>query len=320
MVSESAPPTSAKNRTESKQRVLLVTGVLGAGKTTALHVLEDLGWEVIDNFPLRMLERLIDAPDPNAHDHAPLAIGFDSRTRGFNPHTTVELVARLTLRDDIELTTLYLDCSGEELQRRYNETRRRHPLASDMPASSGISAEREVMEPLRRWADMVINTTTFSVHELQQAMREQFAPQSGPMMTVTVTSFGFSRGMPPVADFVFDMRFLQNPYWDPQLRPLTGKDEAVADFIRADPAFDEAFARIRDLLLTVLPRFKLNGKGYVHIAFGCTGGRHRSVFMVEQMGAVLRDAGFSPTLLHRNLNSRAADLIEGQAPATRPPR
>lgn len=296
------------------QRVLLVTGVLGAGKTTALRVLEDLGWEVIDNFPLRMLERLIDAPDPDEHDPAPLAIGFDSRTRGFNPDMTVDLVTRLSQRGDIELTTLYLDCSGEELQRRYNETRRRHPLATDMPAASGISAERDVMEPLRRWADMVINTTHFSANELQQAMREQFAPQTGPAMTVTITSFGFSRGMPPVADYVFDMRFLRNPYWDPPLRSLTGKDDGVADFIREDPAFTEAFARIRDLLLTVLPRFKLSGKGYVHIAFGCTGGRHRSVFMVEQMGAALREAGFSPTMLHRNLNSRAADLVEGQAP------
>ena len=297
-----------------RQRVLLVTGVLGAGKTTALRVLEDLGWEVIDNFPIRMLERLIDAPDPDELEHAPLAIGFDSRTRGFNPHTMNELSTRLGLRDDIELTTLYLDCSSEELQRRYNETRRRHPLAADMPAASGIAAEREVMESLRRRSDMVINTTAFSANELQQAMREQFAPQAGPLMTVTVTSFGFSRGMPPVADFVFDMRFLNNPYWDPQLRPLTGKDGAVADFIRGDPAFMDSFVRIRDLLLTVLPRFKLAGKGYVHIAFGCTGGRHRSVFMVEQIGAALRSAGFSPTLLHRNLNSRAADLIEGAAP------
>ena len=310
MAIESPPPTAVPGR----QRVLLLTGVLGAGKTTALRVLEDLGWEVIDNFPLRMLERLIDAPDLDEHEPAPLAIGFDSRTRGFNPDRTVELVTRLSLRDDIELTTLYLDCSGEELQRRYNETRRRHPLASDMPALSGIMAEREVMESLRRWADMVINTTAFSVNELQQAMREQFAPRSGPVMTVTVTSFGFSRGMPPVADFVFDMRFLQNPYWDPQLRGQTGQDEAVAAFIRDDPAFEEAFARISDLLLTVLPRFKLTGKGYVHVAFGCTGGRHRSVFMVERIGAALRDAGFSPTLLHRNLNSRAADLVEGQPP------
>lgn len=308
------PDSTQKSPVPIRQRVLLVTGVLGAGKTTALRVLEDLGWEVMDNFPIRMLERLIDPADVDDNEHAPLAIGFDARTRGFNPHRIMELVTRLSLRDDIELTTLYLDCSGEELQRRYNETRRRHPLAADMPASSGIAAEREVMESLRRWADMVMNTTAFSVHELQQAMREQFAPKSGPMMTVTVTSFGFSRGMPPVADFVFDMRFLNNPYWDPQLRLLTGKDGAVADFIRSDVAFAEAFARIRDLLLTVLPRFKLNGKAYVHIAFGCTGGRHRSVFMVEQMGAALRDAGFSPTLLHRNLNSRATNLVEGLVP------
>ncbi len=313
MAVESAPPSAPAPADRNQQRLLLVTGVLGAGKTTALRVLEDLGWEVIDNFPIRMLERLLDTPDLAEGEHAPLAIGFDSRTRGFNPNAVVEVVKRLTRRDDIEVTTLYLDCGGEELQRRYNETRRRHPLAADMPASSGISAEREIMESLRRWADMVINTTAFSANELQQAIREQFAPQSGPVMTVTVTSFGFSRGMPPVADFVFDMRFLDNPYWDQQLRPMTGKDEQVAEFIRRDPAFEAVFARISDLLLTVLPRFKVNGKGYVHIAFGCTGGRHRSVFMVEQIGAVLRDAGFSPTLLHRNLSSRAANLVEGMA-------
>lgn len=304
----------------SRQRVLLVTGVLGAGKTTALRVLEDLGWEAIDNFPIRLLERLIDTTEQAALAVAqgaiqsPLAIGFDSRTRDFNPHAVIALVKRLTERPDLEISTLFLDCSSEELQRRYNETRRRHPLAPGMPASSGIALERDTMEPLRRWADIVINTTAFSSSDLQQRMREQFAPASGPAMTVTVTSFGFSRGMPPVADFVFDMRFLDNPHWDTVLRPQTGQDEPVGDFIRRDPSFDEAFARIRDLLLLVLPRFKAQGKGYVHIAFGCTGGRHRSVFMAEQIGAALREAGFSPTMLHRNLGSRAADLIEGHSP------
>ena len=291
--------------------------VSGAGKTTVLHVLEDLGWEAIDNFPIRLLERLIDSTDtaPLAEAggdiHAPLAIGFDSRTRGFNPHTVIELVKRLSSRDDLEITTMFLDCSGEELQRRYNETRRRHPLAADMPASSGIALERDTMEPLRRWADMVVNTSAFSANELQQKIREQFAPETGPQMTVTVTSFGFSRGMPPVADFVFDMRFLDNPHWDPDLRPQTGRDPPVAAFIRRDPACTAAFNRIRDLLLLVLPRFKAQGKSYVHIAFGCTGGRHRSVFMAEAIGTALREAGFSPTMLHRNLGSRAADLVEG---------
>jgi UPF0042 nucleotide-binding protein len=291
---------------------MLVTGVLGAGKTTALRVLEDLGWEAIDNFPIRLLEGLIDNPDLGAHG-APLAVGFDSRTRGFNPHTVIQLIKKLSERADLELTTLYLDCDGEELVRRYNETRRRHPLASDMPAAAGIAAERELMEPLRRWADLVINTTQFATNQLQQAMREQFAPATGVDLTVTVSSFGFSRGMPPVADFVFDMRFLDNPHWDKQLRPMTGRDAPVADFIRRDPAYDEAFARIRDLLLMLIPRFRAAGKAYVHIAFGCTGGRHRSVFMAEQIGAALRASGFSPTMLHRNLGSRAADLVEGGA-------
>ena len=307
MTSES-PATDAPSR----QRVLLVTGLLGAGKSTVLNVLEDLGWETIDNFPIRLLEGLIDgAGHTKGASRAPLAIGCDSRTRGFDPRAVIELVKRLTQRSDIELTTLFLDCSGQELERRYNETRRRHPLAGDMPAASGIASERELLEPLRRWADMVISTTDFTSNQLQQSIREQFAPEAGPEMTVTLMSFGFARGMPPVADLVFDMRFLANPHWDPNLKPLTGQDAAVGDYIRQDPAFDEAFARIRDLLLLLLPRYKAQGKAYATIAFGCTGGRHRSVFVAEQMGAALREAGFSPTMLHRNLGSRAADLVEG---------
>ncbi len=295
--------------TGERQRILLVTGLLGAGKTTALKALEDLGWEVIDNFPIRLLGRLIDTPQ--GEERAPLAIGFDSRTRGFDPHQVTERVKKLVERDDLELTTLFLDCAGQELERRYNETRRRHPLAQDRPLATGIAAERELMEPLRRWADMVISTTDFSTNDLQQAIRERFAGASDSAMSVTVTSFGFARGMPPVADLVFDMRFLDNPHWDPQLRPLTGQDEPVAARIRLDPGFADAFERIRDLILSLLPRYAAAGKLYVTIAFGCTGGRHRSVFTAEEIVKALRAEGFSPTLLHRNLGSRAADLVEG---------
>ena len=300
----------------ARQRILLVTGLLGAGKSTALKVLEDLGWETIDNFPIRLLGRLIYSPTSTAAPdiRSPLAIGFDSRTRGFNPHEIIERVKKLTLRDDLELTTLFLDCAGAELERRYNETRRRHPLAQDMPVSAGIAAERELMEPLRRWADMVISTTQLTSNDLAQVIREQFLPQSGRSMTVTISSFGFARGMPQVADLVFDMRFLDNPHWDPLLRPLTGKDDSVAAHIHRDPAFAEAFSRIRDLLLLLLPRYQAQGKAYVNIAFGCTGGRHRSVFTAEEIAAALRSAGFSPTILHRNLGSRAADLVEGGQP------
>jgi UPF0042 nucleotide-binding protein len=297
----------------ARQRLLLVTGMLGAGKTTALRVLEDLGWEVIDNFPIRLLERLIDSPAEPAHgeSRAPLAIGFDSRTRGFNPHDIITRVKRLTARDDLELTTLFLDCASVELERRYNETRRRHPLAADMPVASGIRAERELLEPLRRWADVMIDTSAFTSNELQQVMRERFAGLAHQAMTVTISSFGFSRGMPPVADLVFDMRFLDNPHWIAELKPQTGLDPAVGDYIRRDTAWDEAFGRIRDLVLLLLPRYEAQGKPYVHIAFGCTGGRHRSVFMAEKIAAALRKGGFSPTVLHRNLGSRAAELIEG---------
>jgi UPF0042 nucleotide-binding protein len=301
---------SPVNDDAARQRVLLVTGLLGAGKTTTLRVLEDLGWEVIDNFPIRMLERLIDSP-AGSEIRAPLAIGFDSRTRGFDPHGVIKLVKKLSERDDLQLTTLFLDCGGTELERRYNETRRPHPLAGDMPAAAGIAAERELLEPLRRWADVVISTTAFSTNDLQQAIRDQFAAEAGAEMKVTVTSFGFSRGMPPLADLVFDMRFLDNPHWEPKLKPLTGQDAPVGDFIRRDVAFAPAFEKIRDLVLTLLPRYQAQGKAYVTVAFGCTGGRHRSVFVAEQIAAALRDAGFSPTLLHRNLGSRAADLVEG---------
>jgi UPF0042 nucleotide-binding protein len=308
MTSRLSPSDSDAKR----QRVLLVTGLLGAGKTTALRVLEDLGWETIDNFPIRMLAQLIGKPGDVAEGlKPPLAIGFDSRTRGFDPHAIIERVKRLTERQDLEVTTLFLDCSGQELERRYNETRRRHPLAADMPAASGIAAERELMEPLRRWADMVVVTTDMSANDLQQQIRERFAPLSEHGITITVSSFGFSRGMPPVADLVFDMRFLDNPHWDEELRPLTGKDAPVAEHIRRDPAFEVVFGQIRDLLLTVLPRYETQGKAYVHVAFGCTGGRHRSVFTAEQMAAALREQGYSPTILHRNLGSRAADLVEG---------
>jgi len=291
----------------NRQRILLVTGMLGAGKTTALRELEDMGWEAIDNFPMRLINRLVGG---EASEH-PLAIGFDCRTRGFDPGDVIERVKKLQTRDHVEVTTLFLDCAGNELERRFNETRRRHRLAQDAPVTTGIAAERELLSPLRRWAEVLIDTTHFSTNDLQQRIRELFGDDAPQDMTVTVTSFGFARGMPPVADLVFDMRFLDNPHWDPELRELTGLDEGVGAHILGDPGFAGAFERIRDLLIELLPRYAAQGKRYVNIAFGCTGGRHRSVFVAESIAGALREGGFSPTVLHRNLGSRAAEMIEG---------
>ncbi|MCB2066200.1 MAG: RNase adapter RapZ [Erythrobacter sp.] len=292
---------------ESPQRILLVTGMLGAGKTTALRELEDLGWESIDNFPIRLLDRLVGA-DTQGHW---LAIGFDCRTRGFVPSEIIDQVKHWVEVDGLAITTLFLDCAGHELERRFNETRRRHFLAGDLPASSGIAAERELLAPLRRWADVLIDTSDFSTNDLKQTIREQFAQHAPQAMTVTVSSFGFSRGRPPTADLVFDMRYLDNPHWQDDLRAQTGLDPAVGAYIEASDSFASTFARMRDLLLELLPRYSAQGKAYVNIAFGCTGGRHRSVYTAEKMAGALRDGGFSPTVLHRNLGSRAEDLVEG---------
>lgn len=292
--------------TPATQRIVLVTGLSGAGKSTALHVLEDLGWETIDNFPVRLLGNLLAGEDKAA----PLAIGFDSRTRGFVPAEIIELCKQLNRRADLEVTTLFIDCASGELERRYNETRRPHPMARGRPALEGIKAERELLEPLRRWAEIVIDTSDFSTNQLQQVVRESFADSAEGSMTITISSFGFARGTPPLADLMFDMRFLDNPHWVEELRAQTGLDKAVGEHISADPAFAPAFERITALLAELLPHYSAQGRSYLNIAFGCTGGRHRSVYSAERAAQALRTAGFSPTVIHRNLGSRPADPLE----------
>lgn len=306
-------PSSAAVPDDNVQRVLLVTGLSGAGKSTVLAVLEDLGWETIDNFPIRLLPGLL-APGAQ-RTGAPLAIGFDSRTRGFVSGDIIDLAKSLADRADIAAGFMFIDCAGGELERRYNETRRRHPMAAGRPVQEGIAAERELLEPLRRWSDRVIDTSALSSNELQGRVRELFTVTDEGAMTLTVSSFGFARGMPPLADLVFDMRFLDNPHWVDGLRELTGQDAPVGQHIEKDPAFHLAFNQMLDLLTTLIPRYSAQGKAYVHVAFGCTGGRHRSVFTAERMAKGLREAGFSPTVRHRNLGSRVADEVE-RSPGT----
>ena len=300
---------------DNPQRILLVTGLSGAGKTTVLKTLEDLGWEVVDNLPLTLLNQLLAAPPPaGAERRRPIAIGLDSRTRGFDGERIVKQIKKLNKEQETPVEMLYLDCQTSELLRRYSETRRRHPLAPDRPATDGIAEEREMTAALRRWADHVIDTTDSDANRLKGQVRERFGGAGGGP-ALSLTSFGFARGVPRNADLMFDMRFLRNPHWDRELRDRTGLDQDVCDHIAGDEAYEEALTRIEDLLLLLLPRYRAEGKSYVSIAFGCTGGRHRSVHVTERVAARLREAGFSPTIEHRDLATPPRDGIERSAEA-----
>ena len=292
-------------------RILLVTGMSGAGKSTALDTLEDLGWEVVDNLPLLLLNRLLATDLPQgAIDARPLAFGIDSRTRGFDAAAIVARIKAMREKGS-QIATVFFDCGGAELERRFSETRRRHPLALDRPAADGIARERELMAPLRRWADHVVDTTSFSSNALKGDIRARFGDTASAGPTLSVMSFGFARGVPRNADLMFDMRFLRNPHWIDDLRPMSGLDQAVVDYIAGDPAYEDVAVRIEELLILLIPRYQAEGKSYVSIALGCTGGRHRSVHMAERIARRLRDAAFSPTVTHRDLASRPDDMTEG---------
>lgn len=295
------------------KQILLVTGMYGAGKSTVLRTLEDLGWEVVDNLPLLLLDRLLATALPEGGDghERPLALGFGAGTRGFDADSIVKRIRNLREKHGHDVGLLFLDCGNDELERRYSETRRRHPFASDVPAAAGISRERELLAPLRNWANRLIDTTTLTAQELSQQIRDRFSGDGLGEPTLTVMSFGFARGLPRGADIVLDMRYLRNPHWVADLRPGTGRDADVSAYIADDPAYADSMAQIEALLMTLLPRFRAEGKAYVTVAFGCTGGRHRSVHVAERIAARLRDGGFSPTVFHRDLAAAPQDSLEG---------
>lgn len=289
----------------TRSRLLLVTGMSGAGKSTVLDALEDLGWDCVDNLPLDLLQAFVSGgagPKPSR-----VAVGMDVRSRGFNPAT---LRDQLHAVGEIVPEILYLDCTGSELIRRYGETRRKHPLAPDRPAEDGIARERALTAPLRSSADSIIDTTELKPADLREELVRRYASASE-QPVLTLMSFGFARGIARTADLVFDLRFLANPHWEDDLRPLTGEDDRVRAYVGQDPAWDEAVGRLESLLIDWIPRYWSAGKNYVTVAFGCTGGRHRSVAAAVEMAERLRKAGFSPNVRHRDLPSPPRDTIEG---------
>lgn len=295
--------------------ILIISGLSGAGKSTVLRALEDAGHEVVDNLPLSLLDALIAGAEGR-----PLALGIDSRTRAFDAAALGQRVA--ALRDSgRDARLICLECGDDVLIRRFSETRRRHPLALDRPAIDGIRAERELLSPLQRWADLVIDTTELSVTDLRARIAERFGGGYSPGLTVTILSFGFSAGLPRDADLVFDMRFLTNPHWDVALRPLTGEDPGVAAHVAADPLYASTLDKIDDLIRTLLPGYAREGKAYLTIAIGCTGGRHRSVAVARALAARLEAAGQNVALAHRDITKQAGDAaVVAGPPLTESPK
>jgi len=293
-----------ERRPQRLPRLLLVTGMSGAGKSTVLDTLEDMGWDIVDNLPADLLRDFVHGG--NQCRTAPVAVAMDARSRGFDAERLPELLRSI---EGVEPEILYLDCSGSELIRRYDETRRRHPLAPDRPAEDGIARERRLTAPLRTAADSVLDTTDLSPAELGDELKRRYGGDAD-QPVLTIASFAFARGISRTADLVFDLRFLPNPHWVEELRPLTGADAPVRAYLAQDPAWNETMGRIEALLIDWIPRYWAAGKSYVTVAFGCTGGRHRSVAAAVEMAERLRDAGFAPNVRHRDLASPPSDTIE----------
>ncbi|MBD3678024.1 MAG: RNase adapter RapZ [Rhodobacteraceae bacterium] len=281
-------------------RVLFVTGPSGAGRSTAINALEDLGFETIDNMPLSLLPRLLGGPPLEP----PLAFGLDVRNRDFSSDIVANLFDKLEADPTVAAELLYLDASPDTLLRRYSETRRRHPLASDDPPETGIARELDLLVPLRHRAGILIDTSELTPHDLRAEIERHFAPDADIGLAVTVQSFSFKRGVPRGIDLLFDVRFLRNPYWEPALRGLDGRDPAVASHIEEDPRYAEFFDRVLGLTRFLLPAYKQEGKAHLTIGLGCTGGQHRSVALAERLAKGLAEAGWRVSIRHRELERR----------------
>ena len=288
----------------AQRRIVLVTGPSGAGRSTAIHVLEDLGFEAIDNLPMGLLTRLLEG----SGNDRPMALGIDARNRDFSTIGFIELAAKLGRMEQVDLTVLYLDCSDEVLLRRFSETRRRHPVAKDAGPETGVRQEKELLAPIREIADTLIDTSALNVHEQREEVEHWFAPQGGRHLAVSIESFSYKRGLPRGLDMVFDCRFLANPYWRPELRAADGRNADVARYVQNDKNYAPFFDRVMGMLDLLLPAFRAEGKAHLSVAFGCTGGQHRSVALAEAIAKALADRGQQVAIRHREMERRALNV------------
>lgn len=283
-----------------KARLVLITGLSGSGKSVVAKCFEDLGYYTVDNLPLPLLRRFLDNPLDLVSGNDRFAVVTDVRAPGF-----AEELPRLISEIDherIELVVLFLEASDDVLVRRFSETRRPHPLAPDLPAIEGILRERELLSDLKKQADFVLDTGGWSIHEVRTEVYRAFAATGEePGMVVSLVSFGFKHGIPQGTDLLFDVRFLPNPHFVPGLREQTGQDVAVQGFLAGQPDYPQLVDRLTDLLLFLMPRYRLENRSYLSVAIGCTGGRHRSVAVAEELKGRLEKAGWTARLIHRDM-------------------
>ncbi len=295
------PPSSAL----PNHPIIIVTSLSGAGRSTALKAFADMGFYVVDNLPMHFLQAF-SYENNESLSHSPFALGIDSRTIGFSSHLLQEVIDRLKAKEGFDVRLLYLDCDNDVLVRRFTETRRRHPLASDRPVIDGIIQERALLAPLKDQADLVIDTSALLAVDLKEKLRQFGTLVLGSSLAITkmsihLTSFSYRHGLPRDADLVWDLRFLRNPHYQESIRHLSGQTQMVQAYIQADPLYEQFFQSLKTQLLILLPAFEHEGKSYLNIALGCTGGKHRSVFMAEALANWLLSQGYQPTIKHRDL-------------------
>jgi UPF0042 nucleotide-binding protein len=293
----SATPANSDN--QDKKELVIVTGISGAGKASALKAFEDLGFHAVDNLPLELLydfAKLVHK-SPEIHDAAIVIDVREGQTLDQMPEILKSVKTVLPTR------VVFLDAQDAVLVRRYSETRRPHPLRKSETVSRSIVEERQLLDPIRNVADTLIDTSNFNVHELRAHIQSRYGQeeQVSNRLLVSCLSFGFKNGVPLDADMVFDVRFLPNPHFVPEFRKKTGKDPAVAEYVRSFPQTLEFLGKVTDLMLYLLPHYVHEGKSYLSVAFGCTGGQHRSVMMAEDMAERLRQAGYQVKAIHRDI-------------------
>jgi UPF0042 nucleotide-binding protein len=299
-----------------RDRIVLVTGPAGAGRSSAINALEDLGYEAIDNIPLSLLQRLLHGP---AH-RAPLALGVDTRNRDFSTQALLDTIAELSDSETnaraASFEVLYLDCSEDVLLRRFSETRRRHPMSPDEDPRRGVMRERGVLAAVRDRADVLIDTSALGPNELRTEIIRLFSASEEGRLAVSVHSFSYKRGLPRSVDTVFDCRFLRNPHWEADLRALCGLDGAVVDYVRADENYEAFVEKVVAMTTLLLPAYKEAGKAHFSIGFGCTGGQHRSVAVTEHVARSLAQVGWQVSCRHRELERMAHSRVGHSAPKT----